>query len=68
MIKWEKSASHVKEQAKNATPHKFVNGYGEAIKRDITSLTYKRAQARLRKKIDGLGNIGVGKTTNIKNA
>lgn len=46
------AATRRTEQAKNATPHKFVNGYGEATKRDITSLTYKRAQARLRKEVE----------------
>lgn len=30
----------------------FVNGFGEATRREITSSTYKRAQKRLQKEID----------------
>ena len=32
--------------------HTFVNGWGEATTREITSLSYKRAQARLDKIIE----------------
>ena len=35
-----------------APTKKFVNGYGEATKREITSLSYKRWQRRLDKEID----------------
>ncbi len=31
----------------------FVNGYGEATHREITSSTYERAQKRLVKSVDG---------------
>lgn len=34
-----------------AAPHKFINGFGEATTREITTPTYKRQQARLDKEI-----------------
>ena len=34
------------------TPRKFVNSYGEATTREITSATYKRAQRRLERDIE----------------
>lgn len=32
--------------------HTFINGWGEATKREITSLSYKQSQARLNKEFD----------------
>ena len=42
-------------QAKSepAEKKKFVNGYGEATDREITSSTYERAQKRLMKSVEG---------------
>lgn len=37
--------------------HTFINGWGEATKREITSLSYKRSQARLNKEFDSWFNI-----------
>ena len=39
------------ERIKNAPEARYVNGYGEATKREITSSTYKRAQKRQEKQI-----------------
>ena len=39
------------ERIKNAPETRYVNGYGEATKREITSSTYKRAQKRQEKQI-----------------
>lgn len=39
------------ERIKNAPPARYVNGYGEATTREITSGTYKRSQKRLDKQI-----------------
>nr|DAD75951.1 MAG TPA: hypothetical protein [Siphoviridae sp. ctX926] len=36
----------------STTRRKFVNGYGEATTREITSASYKRSQRRLDKEID----------------
>lgn len=33
-------------------PRKFINGYGEATHREITSLSYKRAMARVNRDFD----------------
>ena len=39
------------ERIKNAPEARYVNGYGEATTREITSSTYKRAQKRQEKQI-----------------
>ena len=36
----------------NSTRKTFVNGFGEATRREITSSTYERAQKRLQKEIE----------------
>ena len=43
------------KQAKSEPAEKktFVNGYGEATHREITSTTYERAQKRLTKSVEG---------------
>ena len=43
------------KQAKSEPAEKktFVNGYGEATSREITSTTYERAQKRLMKSVEG---------------
>ena len=43
------------KQAKSEPAEKktFVNGYGEATSREITSTTYERAQKRLTKSVEG---------------
>lgn len=43
------------KQAKSESAEKktFVNGYGEATDREITSSTYERAQKRLMKSVEG---------------
>ena len=43
------------KQAKSEPAEKktFVNGYGEATSREITSSTYERAQKRLTKSVEG---------------
>jgi hypothetical protein len=43
------------KQAKSEPAEKktFVNGYGEATDREITSTTYERAQKRLTKSVEG---------------
>lgn len=38
---------------KEPTPRTFVNNFGEATKREITSASYERAQKRLDKQIWG---------------
>lgn len=41
-----------KKTTEGATKRTFVNGFGEATTREITSASYKRAQARLNKEIE----------------
>lgn len=47
----------IKEKGNNITPKTFVNGYGEATKRYITSSTYERAErSRLKAVASFMGN------------
>lgn len=50
------SEAKVKGEVNNETPKTFVNSFGEATKREITSLAFKRDQRRMEKDI--LLNMG----------
>lgn len=52
----EKQASAKKKQASGSAGKTFVNSFGEATTREITSLAYKRAQRRMKR--DVLRNMG----------
>lgn len=41
-----------RKPAEKKEHHTFINGWGEATKREITSLSYKQSQARLNKEFD----------------
>ena len=47
-----KNAAAKKKEVQPTSKRTFVNGFGEATTREITSASYKRAQARLDKEIE----------------
>ena len=56
-----KKDEEAKKRPKSKPEHRtFINGYGEATRRDITSATYERAQRRLNREIDR--RFGIGKS------
>lgn len=44
----------LKKEVDNSTAHTFINGFGEATHREITSLSYKNSQSRLDKQIKSM--------------
>lgn len=55
------TASKIKNNNSEKSQKIFVNGFGEATKREITSQTYERAQKRLQNNIESWFGRGMNK-------